>query len=576
MARISHSGINQLTWSTLLSPHNEHRIFFSRLWALGLYAINHQWDARLQTAANAFLHTFFALWLAWSLWRLNERKNLNIILALFVLVLAVPFSWENTLFGFQSSFYFLLGFSSMTLLLIPQNRPFTLPWITGVFFALLSLLTMGSGFFAVLTCPILIGINSYLKRQLTRYDVINLISCLLILVAGIALIQVQEGHARFQPETFLDFIKALSKNLSWPWVDIPFLFPILWCPFVILCYRVCFFSKETSLQYPLFIIGLGLWVLMQCTAIAYARGNSQIELAPRYMDLLSLIPVVNILSAHHLYNRLTENRKKRTLINIACTCWYALPVIGIIYLLINNSIQGFTNMGSLLAKQSETIGRYLTTNDDKIILEARHMEIPYPDAKKLSLLLQNDAIRDLLPVSVRQPLAVVPSKNDQNGFTQNGYFSAMSGMKDRVAWGSYDPVKRDQHTGFFKSGEIASPRLPFLRFNIAGYLDNSRLKLELYDMSNRVLGAVAPKGLPKESWKSVDIRSPKIPFFIKATDQSADHQGWFAFTEPVEIGYFSIIADSILSIGWLLFVSGFAFMLLTIIYGHLQKTKMIQ
>ncbi|MDP1990964.1 MAG: hypothetical protein Q8K00_08055, partial [Syntrophales bacterium] len=111
----------KLLWSTLFSPHNEHRLFFSRLWALSLYVINQQWDAHLQTVANAFLHTFFGLWLVWILWKLNEKKDLWIMLGVYVLILAAPFSWENTLFAFQSSFYFLLGFSSMAILLIPQN-----------------------------------------------------------------------------------------------------------------------------------------------------------------------------------------------------------------------------------------------------------------------------------------------------------------------------------------------------------------------------------------------------------------------------------------------------------------------
>ena len=86
----------KLLWSTLFSSHNEHRLFFSRLWALGLYAINQQWDAHLQTVANAFLHTFFGLWLVWILWKLNEKKDLWIMLGVMVLILAVPFSWENT------------------------------------------------------------------------------------------------------------------------------------------------------------------------------------------------------------------------------------------------------------------------------------------------------------------------------------------------------------------------------------------------------------------------------------------------------------------------------------------------
>ena len=564
---------DKLLWSTLFSPHNEHRLFFSRLWALSLYAINQQWDVHLQTVANAFLHTFFGVWLVWILWKLNEKRDLWIMLGVLVLILAVPFSWENTLFGFQSSFYFLLGFSSLAILLIPQNRPLSVPWMMGILFALLSLFTMGSGFFAAMVSMALIIIRAYTERRMTWHDGVTLISCLLILLAGILLIHVPEGHAGLRPKTLSDFITALGKNLSWPWIDVPFLFPILWSPFVILSYRICVSGKEILSRYPFFIMGLGLWTLLQCIAVAYARGFDGSGPASRYMDSLSLIPVVNILAAQYLYRHTATNFKRRKGFIIAFSFWYAFSVIGFLNLLINGSIEGFSNAGSSLAKQSETVSRYLASGDEDIILQARHMEIPYPDAKKLSLLLHDQEIRERLPVSVRKPLAVVPSGNDRNDFYKNGFFPAMPTIKDRNIWGSFETLKGDRHTGYFTSERIPLPRLPYLRFHIAGYLDNFRLKLELYGMDHQLIGAVVPKRLPKEGWKSVDIKSPQVPFYIKATDQTENLNGWFAFSEPTEIGLFSMIAESILSAGRALLVMGLAFVLAMIVYSHLQKKE---
>ncbi|MBA4421745.1 MAG: hypothetical protein C0390_01440 [Syntrophus sp. (in: bacteria)] len=565
----------KLSWSTLFSPHNEHRIFFSRLWALTLYAINQQWDAHLQTVANAFLHTFFGLWLVWILWRLNDRRDLWIIAGVFVLILAVPFSWENTLFGFQSSFYFLLGFSSMAILLISQSRPFSTSWMMGIFFAVLSLFTMGAGFFVAPVSLALTIIRAYRERRMTWRDGITLISCLLILLAGILLIHVPEGHAGLRPNSFSDFMTALGKNLSWPWIDVPLLFLILWCPFVILSYRTGIGKKEKLSGYPLFIMGLGLWTLLQCIAMAYSRGFEGSGPASRYMDSLSLIPVVNILAAHYLYSHSSASFKRRKGFVIACSFWYAFSVIGFLNLLINESIEGFSNMGSSLAKQSETVSRYLASENDNVILMARHMEIPYPDAKRLTSLLRDDAIRKILPVSVRKPLAFVPSVSDRNDFVKNGFYSAMPVIKDRNVWGSYVTSKGDRNTGYLRSERMPPPRLPYLRFRIAGYLDNSRLKLDLYDMDHQLIEAVVPKRLPKESWMSVDIKSPRVPFYIKATDQTKEHRGWFAFSEPTEIGLFSIISESIRSAGRALLVMGLAIVLGVIIYAHLQKKEEI-
>jgi hypothetical protein len=565
----------KLLWSTLFSPHNEHRLFFSRLWALSLYVINQQWDAHLQTVANAFLHTFFGLWLVWILWKLNEKRELWIMLGVCVLILAVPFSWENTLFAFQSSFYFLLGFSSMAILLIPQNQPFSKPWMMGIFFALLSLFTMGSGFFAAVVSMVLIFIRALRERRINWRDGVSLIFCLLILLAGMLLIQVPEGHAVLRPKTFSDFMTALGKDLSWPWIDVPFLFPILWGPFIILSYQIGIGKKGYMSRYPFFIMGLGLWTLMQCVAVAYARGFEGSGPASRYMDSLSLIPAVNILAAHYLYRQSTENFKRRKGFMIVCSIWYAFSVIGLLNLLINGSIEGFSNAGASLARQSERVSRYLVSEDDNVILQAQHMEIPYPDAQKLSLLLRDPAIRELLPASVRKPLVVVPSVKERNDFYKNGFFPAMPAIKDRTIWGSFEAMKGDRHTGYFTSEQMPPPRLPYLRFQIAGYLDHSSLKLELYGMDHQLIRAVVPKRLARESWTSVDISSPRVPFYIKATDQTDGHGGWFAFSEPTEIGRLSRLSESILSAGRTLLVMGLAFVIALMVYAHLQKKRSV-
>ena len=134
-------------------------------------------------------------------------------------------------------------------------------WLMGIFFALLSLFTMGAGFFAAAVALALMLIRVYRERRLTWRDGITLISCLLILLAGILLIQVPEGHAGLRPKTFSDFMTALGKNLSWPWIDVPFLFPILWSPFIILNYRIGISKREKLSRYPFFVMGLGLWTL---------------------------------------------------------------------------------------------------------------------------------------------------------------------------------------------------------------------------------------------------------------------------------------------------------------------------
>ena len=97
--------------------HNEHRIFFTRLLALGLLMANGQWDPQLQQVVNTGLHAMTALVVAMMFWRASDGRRLNLVVVFCAVLFTLPFGWENTLAGFQSSFYLLLLFSVLSLAL---------------------------------------------------------------------------------------------------------------------------------------------------------------------------------------------------------------------------------------------------------------------------------------------------------------------------------------------------------------------------------------------------------------------------------------------------------------------------
>jgi hypothetical protein len=561
----------KLFWSDLFASHNEHRVFFARIWALGLFALNGQWDPGLQTTANALLHTLVGLGLAWILWRLNGRRGLWLILGVFVLALAPPFGWENTLWGFQSSFYFLLGFSSLAILLLSQNRVFSAGWTLGGLFALLALFTMGSGFLAAFVVMGLIAVRCWREGRISASDGVTLLVCLLICLTGLWLMNVPPDHLALRPETLAHFLTALGRDLSWPWIDIPWVFPLVWAPFAILCYREVFQRNAPVSNYAFFLMGLGLWTLLQCLGLAYGRGMAGAGPASRYMDSLSMIPVVNLLAAQTLIRGAAAPLKRRKTFLAACALWCALVVIGFLNLLLHGTVAGFTHAGAYLSRQSATVRQYLADGDDKVILMARHMDIPYPDARKFLSMLKDPANRELLPASLRQPLAVVPTGRMKNDFIQKGYYDTLPVLVATRVWGSYDPVKEDALEGAMRSEILPPPRLPYLRLRIAGYLDNARLKLELYDMEGRLIRAVIPKRLPGERWVEMEVPSPRMPFYLQATDRKAGPGGWFAFSEPVEVGRFTLAAESLRSSGRSLLVIGLALTIVLVVYAHLRR-----
>src|ERR1700748_2717758 len=56
----------RLTFAALLAPHNEHRVFFSRLLTLTLTAGNGQWDCMLQMVFDAIFCGAIAAMLLWT------------------------------------------------------------------------------------------------------------------------------------------------------------------------------------------------------------------------------------------------------------------------------------------------------------------------------------------------------------------------------------------------------------------------------------------------------------------------------------------------------------------------------
>jgi len=102
--------------SNSFRPHNEHRIVPTLLLALGLFELNdRQWDGRLQMTVNTFLHGAAALLLVSWAWRWFSLRWVALFAGLVVVFFSTAVSWENTLSGFQSQFYFLLLFSLLHL-----------------------------------------------------------------------------------------------------------------------------------------------------------------------------------------------------------------------------------------------------------------------------------------------------------------------------------------------------------------------------------------------------------------------------------------------------------------------------
>ncbi|MEQ1531291.1 MAG: hypothetical protein ABL925_18390, partial [Methylococcales bacterium] len=93
---------NKLTWADLFAPHNEHRIFTTRVLALFLLEANGVWNPLLQMVVNAGLHIGVLIAVISLCVRVVGRDYLTSLLVFAVVLFGMPYAWENTLAGFQS------------------------------------------------------------------------------------------------------------------------------------------------------------------------------------------------------------------------------------------------------------------------------------------------------------------------------------------------------------------------------------------------------------------------------------------------------------------------------------------
>ena len=291
-----------------IKGHNEHRILFTRLLALGLFDANdHQWDGRLELAANAALISLVAALFVGLTVGLVPFWGALILAALAVYIFGSPISNENTLAGFQSQFYFLLlipGLHIASSILTRQKSPI---WWLAPLMGLAALFTMASGFFSALAVLTVAGIIFLKTRKLT-FEILWLAvpNALIAALGWILKVDVAE-HAALHASTASAWMDAWLHQLAWPVMDLWFA-PIGALPLTV--FLVAFFrGKLVGCNYWA-LLAAGVWSWPQYAAIAYARGGNSHGYASRYTDILSVAVLVNLLMLPGLADGLQTGRTR--------------------------------------------------------------------------------------------------------------------------------------------------------------------------------------------------------------------------------------------------------------------------
>ena len=282
-----------LSWRAMLNPHNEHRIFFTRLLALDLVLANGQWDPRLGQVVNAAMHATTAVLVATIFWLAGGRRRVDLIVFLCAVTFALPFAWENILFAFQSPFYFLVLFSVLALWLTTRSRALGPAWFIGWACAVGGLFTAASGVLIPVAIVSIVALKVANEPRAWRDSAANVATAGLVLAGGAAIASPPLAqHEPLRAHSITELGIALARALSWPWVDRPELMFVMWLPLGVLT-LVLILRRGKTTELERLVVGLAVWVAFHAGAVAYGRGAGGATPATRYMDFLSLGFVAN-------------------------------------------------------------------------------------------------------------------------------------------------------------------------------------------------------------------------------------------------------------------------------------------
>ena len=380
----------RLGFLDLFTPYNEHRLFFTRAFALALFELRGGWDPIWEMVAD-IVFRLFAIWLLLVL--LNPLLSVfgTLVIALFcATVYATPFTWETVLMAYTSTFYLLMIFSFGAFYFFKGSSPWSVRWSTGTLLAVLSYFNVASGAFTLLAADVTICVQIILGLRRGAREWTGLGFHLGLIILMFFGVPAPEINMPLGAHSVAQFAEALSTIVAWPLAAPYGLF--LYGPTLIFVMMIVI-RRPPVMDDRWCYLMLVVWLMLQFAALAYGRAASPLE--PRYIDFLAVGVVLNFAIVFYLCSHAPA---QRSLFAYALAAGWIVTVsfagAGYASRAIPNAL---TYHFSWLQVKTKNIRQFIETNDGSLLQGKGMPDIPYSDPVRLMQLLSDPMIRNILP-----------------------------------------------------------------------------------------------------------------------------------------------------------------------------------
>lgn len=386
--------------------HNEHRILWTRLLDLALFSANGQWDPLVQLAANTVVRAAAAALLAGMLATGLGRRGRRLLAAGVGLAFLPHVAWENALWGFQSSVYFVILFCLAALALLGDAERTPARLVGGLAAGVAALFAMGAGAFTPVALLGLAGLRAVERRKFDGALAREAWPAFALLALAWFLRADVPAHAVLHATTAGQFFNAFGRALAWPHTAMPAAALVLNLPLLI-AVGLRLAGRRRAAVGEDFALLTGGWAVVAAGAMAWSRGGGNefdAGVTLRYVDLLLLLPIANAWCAAVLVREAVAPRQSLT--RVLAGVWGVFLFIG--WLGLSAQIM----RGFILPRMRDrdiTVRlavAYQRTNDPAVFAGQPAFFSPHPNLQSVRVVLDDPRMRGALAPSFQpdQPM----------------------------------------------------------------------------------------------------------------------------------------------------------------------------